>query len=84
MKLHIVALRDIVADVYHPPIFVPSIGGAVRSFGDSCQAKDDRNNQVGQHPEDFELIHMGEYDDSNGTFELSEKKQIAVGRNYAR
>lgn len=84
MKLQIVATRDIVANLYSAPQFVPTIGQAVRSFGDACQNTQDPNNILAKHPRDFELWHLGEYDDEAGTFDPSNKKQIAVGANYVK
>lgn len=89
MILQIVCLRDIVANVYHQPMFAHHLGGAIRSFGDACQNKPE-GNQVGQHPEDYELYHCGEWNDATGEWKyLSEIdgnqtdfKQIAVGANY--
>lgn len=84
MIYQIVYIRDIVADVAGTPQFVVSIGGAIRAFGDQCKDKNPQN-LVGQHPSDFEMWHVGEYDDNTGTitpFEPLKRKQIAVGANY--
>lgn len=88
MKLQMVATRDIVANLYSTPQFVPTLGQAVRSFGDACKNKSDPNNILAKHPRDFELWHLGEYDDESGYFNVAhdgsafEPKQIAVGANY--
>lgn len=84
MKLFVISLRDIVANVYNIPSFTPHIGHAIRSFGDECQKKDSQS-VVGHHPEDFELWLIGEYDDNTGQlipFAPEERKQLAVGANY--
>lgn len=84
MELQIIATRDIVSNLYGVPMFVPSIGAAIRSFGDECKRKAE-NNILAQHPEDFELWHIGEWDDNAGTilvYSAQERKQIAVGANY--
>jgi len=92
MKLQIIAIRDIKADCYGQPNFVASIGAAIRSFGDECQ-REDQNNMLWKHPEDFELYHLGEYDDSCGEFSSKDGEsdihkahytQIAIGSNYKR
>lgn len=83
MILHIVVMRDIVANVFAQPAFTPNLGGAIRAFGDQCRDKSAQN-LVGQHPADFELYELGTYDDTNASFKLHEApKQIAVGANYA-
>lgn len=94
MKVYLTAIRDIVADVFGPPECTHNLGHAVRQFGDRCQDKS-QGNIVGQHPEDFELWHIGNYDDAHANFEVEEmnrddaapifeKKQIAVGANYRK
>lgn len=84
MQLHIIAVRDIKADVFGQPQFVASIGGAIRSFGDECQRKAE-GNVMAAHPEDFELYQLGTYNDARASFELFDNpKQIAVGTNYAK
>ncbi len=87
MKFEIVCVRDIVANCYSHPQFVPNLGSAIRAFGDQCR---DKNTQIGAHPEDYELYHLGTYDDQDAAFrdvngagiDDVEKKQIAVGANY--
>lgn len=85
MKLQMVALRDTVANVYNQPNFVPHLGMAIRSFGDECQ-RQEKGNVMAAHPEDFELWHIGEYDDQDLSqcrfFPESDRKQLAVGANY--
>jgi hypothetical protein len=84
MKMHIVVIRDIKANVYAQPQFVASIGGFVRGFGDECQ-RDAPDNIMSKHPEDFEAYDLGWYGDGDAHFELhKEPKQIAVGSNYKR
>lgn len=94
MKVYLTAIRDIIADVYGPPECNHNLGHAVRAFGDRCQDKT-AGNIVGQHPQDFELWHIGHYDDKDASFTceamnrdnetpIFENKQIAVGANYAQ
>lgn len=83
MKMIIVAVRDIKANVYAQPMFVNNIGGAIRGFGDECM-REDHQNLLWKHPEDFELHDLGLYNDADGTFETHKPLQIAVGSNYKR
>lgn len=84
MKLYIVVMRDSVADVFGMPNFVASLGSAVRSFGDECQRPHsvERPNPLNQHPADFELFHVGSYDDATCTFEIHEPRSLALGSSY--
>lgn len=84
MKLHMVAVRDIKANVFGQPNFVLSLGGAIRGFGDECQ-REGKDNLMYNHPEDFELYHLGWYGDGDAHFEvLAKPEQIAIGGNYRR
>lgn len=84
MKMLIVVVRDIKANVYAQPQFVGSIGGFLRSFADECQA-DPEKSTLAKHPEDFEAYELGWYGDGDAHFELHDKPiQIAVGANYTR
>lgn len=77
MKLFIIAVRDRAADVFGQPNFVLTIGGAIRGFSDEVRKGE---GVMSKHPEDFDLYHLGTYDDSNATFELLERpRQIAIG-----
>lgn len=84
MKMHIVAMRDIKANVFAQPQFVLSLGGFLRAFEDECTG-DPEKSIVAKHPEDFEAYELGWYGDGDAHFELLEKpRQIAVGANYKR
>lgn len=84
MKLEIIAVRDRAANCYGQPQFVPNLGAAIRSFGDEVN-RADTNNPLYNHPEDFDLYHLGWYGDGDAYFELMQSpKQIAVGANYKR
>jgi hypothetical protein len=83
MTMKIVLVRDIKADAYHNPMFVNSLGGAIRAFGDECVKTD--GNPMATHPEDYEMYHFGEFDELTGTFNLLDKPvQLAVGSNFKK
>lgn len=83
MKLQIVAVRDRTADVFAQPVFVANLGGAIRSFGDEINRREP-GNALAQHPEDYDLYHLGEYDDSDGSFVTDKPRQVAVGKDLVR
>lgn len=89
-KYHVLAARDIVANVFLQPIFVTHIAIGKRNFGDEC-----KNPQAafGKHPEDYELLYLGEFDDTTGHIDqdvapdgtpntIGRPIQIDVGANY--
>ncbi|QCQ85082.1 nonstructural protein [Blackfly microvirus SF02] len=56
---------DSASRLYGQPFFVPALAAAVRSVGDETN-RAAADNALYQHPEDFELYHIGDYDDSSG------------------
>lgn len=83
MKLKVLVVRDIKANVYGQPFYAATTGAAIRNFGDQCLSGDP-NNMLTKHPEDFELYKLGEYDDEHASFELHTPEQIAVGSSYVK
>lgn len=68
MRYVITIVRDAAANVYGVPMFLASKGQAIRSFSDEVQ-RVAADNMLNKHPEDFELFYVGEYDDSDATFD---------------
>lgn len=77
MLLQIVAVRDSAVGAFGQPQYVVSVGGATRGFSDEVNRKDERN-AMNAHPEDFELYHLGTYDDQDATFELLPKPVLVI------
>lgn len=69
MKLYIFAVRDSKSSQFGTPMFLQSEGIAVRSLGDEVN-KGNSDSIVAQHPEDFELFHLGEWDTDSAQFVL--------------
>lgn len=82
MNLHIVSVRDIVANVFGNPVFVNSVGGAIRSFGDEVNKKD--GNPFALHPEDYELVKIGEFDPVSGEIFPAPKEALITGKMLIR
>ena len=66
MKLNAYSVYDVSADIYMRPFFAISDGEVMRDFGDVCCDKD---HAFGKHPEDYTLMRIGTWNDSNGQFE---------------
>ena len=80
MKLIICTVKDRAADAYGRPMFVPSTGVAIRSFSDEIN-RDNAENQLYNHPDDFDLYELGEFDDNTGLFSLHEQpKLLSLGK----
>ena len=77
------SVKDRAADAYGRPMFVPSIGVAIRGFTDEInrQAAD---NQMYAHPDDFDLYELGTWDDNTCMFVGHESpKVVALGKQVA-
>lgn len=64
MILKAFALRDMKADNFHAPFFVPSAVQATRLLSELVQNK---NSELGKYPGDFMLYEIGALDTSTGT-----------------
>lgn len=80
MILHAVAIFDRASQSFDRPWFAPAIGQAIRAFSDAIN---DPQHPMHKHPDDYDLWHLGTFDDNAGTFTHHEtgKKQIAIGKN---
>lgn len=84
MRLAVLAIRDRAANAFDRPMFFTSLGAAIRAFGDEINRKHD-NNSMNKHPEDYDLYHLGEYNDEDAQFaQLPKPKQIAIGKDFHR
>lgn len=63
-----VSVFDSAVQAYAPPVLVPSTGIAVRSFTDEVN-RNDANNALFRHPDDFELRLLALFDENTGIFE---------------
>lgn len=69
MKQVVVSVFDSAAGCFGRPVFTVSIGAAMRSFSDEVK-KDNPDNPMFAHPEDFTLFRLGYWDDFNGAFDM--------------
>ena len=77
MKLTICSVKDRAADAYGRPMFVPTTGVAIRSFTDEVN-RNDSENQLFNHPDDYDLYSFGTFDDNSGLFELHAIPELLV------
>lgn len=75
MRYVIMSVRDAKADAFGRPMYVHTVGAAVRSFTDEVN-RNAEDNVMHHHPEDFFLYHLGFFDDSDGSFEVFEPKIV--------
>lgn len=63
MNQAIISVFDKKTGLYHPPVAFRHTGDAIRDFE---ALKKDTDTRYGQHPEDYELYKIGEFNDDNG------------------
>lgn len=59
------SIRDSKGEIFHLPIFKNTHGEAERDF--KTMVNQPKSN-LNDYPEDFDLYHIGEYDDNSGIF----------------
>lgn len=67
MKFHVICLRDIKGNQHEAPMFVNNIQVAIRDISDMINDPEKRFNWQ-KHPEDFELWHLGLWDNESAEF----------------
>ena len=76
----ICTVKDRAADAFGRPMFVPSTGVAIRSFSDEIN-RNNADNQLYNHPDDFDLYELGQFDDNTGLFALHDQpKLLSLGK----
>ena len=68
MKYIVLSVRDVKAGVFSQPFYAPTLQHGIRSFLDAA-SRDADDNMMRKHPEDFQLYHLGSFDDCVGGFE---------------
>lgn len=63
MKMKVYTIFDSKVAAYNFPFTMRSNGEALRAFADMAN---DTSSRVGQHPEDYVLFAVGEFDDERG------------------
>jgi hypothetical protein len=73
----IVSVKDSAAEAFGRPMYLQSLGVAIRSFTDEVN-REDKDNQLFNHPDDFDLYELGAFDDSIGRYELRDNPIVIV------
>lgn len=79
MILKAYAIRDSKAEMYNVPFFNKTHGEAERNFK---QLVNDEKSMVHKYPDDYDLYHIGQYDDDKGVLiALSTPEHILKASN---
>jgi len=65
----VVSVKDLAAQAFGRPVFVPTSGVAIRSFRDEVN-REAQDNDIFRHPADYEMYQLGVFDDSTGLIEV--------------
>lgn len=80
MQLFVVAVFDRAAQAFSRPFFCPSLGLAIRSFSDEVN-RDSADNPMFKHADDYDLFHIGGFDDSTGELsKCTSPMSICIGK----
>lgn len=71
----LVAVYDKAARAFLSPHFVMEIGQATRDFEDATK---DEKSVISQHPEDYDLYYIADFDDQSGEVILKEGSPIKL------
>lgn len=73
MKYAVCAVKDRAVNAYNRPIYVPTVGVAIRSFTDEVNRKD---SELHNHPEDYDLYELGQWDDETAIYQPLEVPRV--------
>lgn len=79
MKRAVCAVFDSAVMSYGQPFFVPAVGAALRSFVDEVN-RADKDNSLYNHPEDYVLFHLADFDDETGEFVATDRGIVSLAR----
>ena len=80
MMLRIYCVKDSATQMFGNPMFMLATGQAIRSFSDEVN-RSGGDNQLYQHPDDFELYELGVYDGNRGCFETHDPILVVRGKD---
>ncbi|WNK13013.1 MAG: nonstructural protein [Microvirus sp.] len=76
MKL-IYAVKDRATDAFWTPMFYLAKGQALRQFQDEVNNPAEQN-PLHKHPDDYDLYHLGAFDDQTGAIQANERPELAA------
>lgn len=79
MITNIYAIRDNQVEAFSQPFYSPTHGSALRAFSDHVNEK---GTPANKHPSDYDLFHLGEFDDQVGTIKPIAPARIGRATEY--
>jgi hypothetical protein len=82
IKIGIFTVYDRKAEVYNTPYFQANEAVAMRGFSDMAN---DKSTPIHNHPADFILFYLGQFDTREGKFEIFDiSKEVCSGLSVIR
>lgn len=81
MKFKMVAIKDRSIEAYTTIFAVRAVGQAIRQFMDAINNKE--SGPMAQHPDDFDLYEVGDFNDETGELTPCSPNKIADGKNIS-
>lgn len=84
MKRVVCTVVDSATELHGQPMFGPAIGAMLRAFTDEVNRKAD-GNTLYDHPDDYTLIYIADFDDESGVFSEPEggRRVLARGKDVS-
>lgn len=80
MRLIAFSIYDVKSETFSPPFFKTARGAAIRDFK---MLVNDKQSVPGQFPDDYKLVALGEFDDSNAEFVVfANPESLGFGGEY--
>ncbi|QXP07914.1 MAG: nonstructural protein [Arizlama microvirus] len=76
MRIKMFSIRDLQLSIFTSPMFLNSEIQAVRQIYMAMNNHPD--NQLTQFPENFQLVELGEFDDTTGRFETYDVPKLII------
>lgn len=83
MKMQVFAIWDSATNLYGNPMFLATAGQATRSLSDEVN-RPAQDNQLYNHPEDFMLYHIADWDSESAQFNFMEKILIVRAQDLKK
>jgi hypothetical protein len=77
MKINVYAIYDVAAAIYKSPFMMRTDGEALRGFMDLSVSGE---NEIGKHPEQFQLFKIGVFDDGSGLYSSNTPTLLATAQ----
>lgn len=80
MKQQVLAIFDQASAMFMTPMYTPSLGAGIRAFSDLVNRAED-GNPLNLHPADYNLFHIGVFDNCTGEYTPAAKRCVAQGEH---